>query len=317
MRQRYWWTCIALAAMLGCSAPKQTMSETAMLDAVRQQLAAENPDSDAAVILSQALEETRSAGLEKPSDILDRALKRADEARQFSPHLEAPLPDGWPKPSLPGLIRIKSYPAVRAAWVRASAGNNRQFMTLFHHIQDRQIAMTDPVVMGYPAQTAEKPAESSDSMAFLYRRLDQDTKGQFGQVQVEDEEPVRVVSIALTGSYRERNLQAAAAKLREWLLAHREWEPVGPVRVLAYNSPFMLFWRKYSEVQIPVGSAASQGRNAPPLSEAEPEGTASPSGNRLPLSTVHPMVAAMPQEQQTTLVQGPVAVHCDLLWVPE
>lgn len=149
-------------------------------------------------------------------------------------------------------------------------------------------------------------------MAFLYRRLDQDTKGQFGQVQVEDEEPVRIVSIALTGSYRERNFQEAAAKLREWLQIHKEWEPVGPVRVLAYNSPFMLFWRKYSEVPIPVGSAASQGRNAPPLSEAQPKSTSSLSGN----GTAQPMVAAMPREQQITLAPGPVAVHRDILRVP-
>jgi len=283
-----------------------------MLDTVRQQLAAENPDSDAAVILSQALEETRSAAPEKQSEILDLALKQADEARQFSPHLEAPLPDGWPKPSLPGLIRIKSYPAVRAAWVRASAGNNRQFMTLFHHIQDRQIAMTGPVVMGYPAQTAEKLTETSDSMAFLYRRLDQDATGQFGQVQVEDEQPVKVVSIALTGSYRERNFQTAAAKLRVWLQVHKEWEPVGPVRVLAYNSPFMLFWRKYSEVQIPVGAAASRDRNVPPFSAAKLKSTSSLSGN----GTVNPMDAALPREQQATLVNGPVAVHRQLLWVP-
>jgi hypothetical protein len=68
----------------------------------------ENPDSDAAIILSQALEQARSAAPEEQSEILDRALKQAEEARGFSPHLEAPLPDGWPKPSLPGLIRTKS-----------------------------------------------------------------------------------------------------------------------------------------------------------------------------------------------------------------
>ena len=62
MRPRYWWTCLALAAILGCTAPKQIMSETAVLDTVRQQLAVENSDSDAALILSQALEESRSTG---------------------------------------------------------------------------------------------------------------------------------------------------------------------------------------------------------------------------------------------------------------
>ena len=313
---RYGFTCLALAAILGCTAPKQTM-EKPMLETVRQQLAAESPDSDAAVILSGALEQTRSASPEKQSEILDLALHQADEARNFSPHLEAPLPDGWPRPSLPGLIRIKSYPAVRAAWVRGGAGNNRQFMTLFRHIQDRQIAMTGPVVMGYGGDATKKPAESPDSMAFLYRQINQDSKGTFGKVQVEDEVSLTAVSMALTGSYREKNFQTAAANLREWLQLHKEWEPVGPVRVLAYNSPFMLFWRKYSEVQIPVRAAVSQSSNTTPLNEARPTNTSSLSGNGHPYATVHPMVAAMSQEEQAALVHGPADVHCDLLRAPK
>jgi hypothetical protein len=288
-----------------------------MSETVRQQLAVETPDSDAAIILSQAIEEARSAKPDKQTEILDRALQQADEARQFSAHLEAPLPDSWPKPSLPGLIRIKSYPAVRAAWVRGPVGNNRQFMTLFRHIQDRQIAMTGPVVMEYSAQATRKPAESPDSMAFLYRRVDQDSKGQFGRVQVEDQEPLQVVSIGLTGSYRERNFQTTAAKLQEWLSAHKEWQPIGSVRVLAYNSPFMLFWRKYSEVQIPVRAAASQRSNTTLLNEARPTNTSSLSGNGPPHATVHPMVAAISQEEQAALVHGPADVHCDLLRMPK
>jgi hypothetical protein len=247
-----------LAVALGCSTPKQIMSEATMLETARRQLAAENPDSDAAAILDQALAEAQSAGPGKQAEILDGALRLAEEARQFSPHLEAPLPDGWPRPSLPGLIRIKSYPAVRAAWVRGAADSNGQFMTLFRHIQAHQIAMTGPVVMRYPAQADAQPAEAPDAMAFLYRRVDQDATGKFGQVQVENDGPVQVVSIGLLGSYRERNFQVAGAKLRDWLAAHQEWAPAGPVRVLAYNSPFMLFWRKYSEVQIPVRAADVQ-----------------------------------------------------------
>jgi hypothetical protein len=215
------------------------------------------------------------------------------------------------------LIRIKSYPAVRAAWVRGPSGNNRQFMTLFHHIQDRQIAMTGPVVMGYGGDATKKPAESPDSMAFLYRQINQDSKGTFGKVQVEDEVSLTVVSMALTGSYREKNFQTAAAKLREWLQLHKEWEPVGPVRVLAYNSPFMLFWRKYSEVQIPVRGAASQKSNTTPLNEARPTSTSLLSGNGPPYATVHSMVAAMSQEEQAALMHGPADVHCDLLRVPK
>jgi len=269
MRHTYCLICLALTTLLGCTAQKPIMSEPAMLETARQQLAAENPGSDAAVILSQALQETQSAPPDKRPDILQRALDQADEARHFSPDLEAPLPDGWPKPSLPNLIRIKSYPSVRAAWVRDSAGNNGQFMTLFRHIQNREIPMTGPVVMGYPVQATDRPAESPDSMAFLYRRLDQDATGQFGRVQVEDDRPLQVVSIGLIGSYREKNFQTAAADLRAWLQVHAEWEPAGPVRVLAYNSPFMFFWKKYSEVQVPVRAAPSPSRSVRPLGEAE------------------------------------------------
>jgi hypothetical protein len=272
MPQGYCWTSLVLVAILGCTDPKRITSETAMWETARRQLAAENPDSDAAVILAGALKEAGSARPDEQAEILDRTLRQAEDARQFTPPLEAPLPEGWPKPSLPGLIRIKSYPAVRAAWVRGTAGNNGQFMTLFQHIQDRQIAMTGPVVMGYSAQKAPETAkpQTPDSMAFLYRRLDQDSKGRFGQVEVDDEGPMRVVSVGLTGSYRETNFQTAAAKLRDWLQAHNEWETAGPVRVLAYNSPFMFFWRKYSEVQIPVRAAAPQVRTPVPAGEAVP-----------------------------------------------
>ena len=223
-----------------------------MTQTIHTQLAQESPDSDVAIILSRALIDAQFAGPDKQSEILDKALRQAQQAREFTPPLEAPLPDGWPRPSLPGLIRIKTYPAVRAAWVRQSQGNNRLFSILFNHIKSRDIAMTGPVVMRYPQQASENLADAPNSMAFLYRRLDQDQTGRFGQVLVEDEKPLQVLSVGLTGSYRENNFQEAAANLRDWLKTNRQWKADGPVRVLAYNSPFMLFWRKYSEVQIPV-----------------------------------------------------------------
>ena len=42
--------CLASAVMLGCTEPRQIMSEKIMLETVHQQLAAENPDSDAAIM---------------------------------------------------------------------------------------------------------------------------------------------------------------------------------------------------------------------------------------------------------------------------
>jgi hypothetical protein len=256
---------LVLLVAAGCASPLNTERGDSVLPDVRRQLSEEAPDSDAALILSQALKEVESVPPEKQSEILATALKQADKARRFSPTLEALLPERWPKPSLPGLIRVKSYPQARAAWVQGSAGNNRQFMTLFRHIQDRHIAMTAPVVMGYPAEVGRDPAaaKAPNSMAFLYRSTTQDAAGQFGPVLVGDESAVQVVSVGLKGSYAERNFQAAIVDLQGWLKTHQEWEASGPPRVLAYNSPFLPFWMKYSEVQIPVRAAASPARQAP------------------------------------------------------
>jgi len=244
--------------LFGCSSPAPRAGD--LWQQVRQDLAAAHADSDAAVILGRALDEAAAAKPDGHAAVLEVALKQADEARRFTPHMEAPLSEGWPAPSLPGLIRIKSYPSVRAARVQETAGDNRQFMTLFRHIQDRHIAMTAPVVMGYPAEAARQQSEAQTtvSMAFLYRQTTQDAVGQFGTVQVEDEKPLQVVSIGLKGSYAERNFQAALANLRDWLKSHPEWAIAGAPRVLAYNSPFLPFWMKYAEVQIPVRADASQ-----------------------------------------------------------
>jgi hypothetical protein len=245
----------------------------ATIETVRQQLSAESTDSDAAVILEQALAVADQAGTEQQAAILSKALKRADEARKFKISEEAPLPDGWPKPSLAGLIRIKTYPAVRSAWARASEKENRQFMTLFRHIKNRQISMTAPVVMEYAPEATQNAAKMDDvkAMAFLYRNPDQDQAGQFGSVRVENEEMIKVVSIGIRGADTAGAFRKALGHLRGWLDVHPEWQASGPPRVLGYNSPFMWFWKKYSEVQIPVKPAEKKTSELPPPLSAEEE----------------------------------------------
>ena len=70
--------------------------------------------------------------------------------------------------------------------------------------------------------------------------------------------------MARKGMYSKTNFQASVAQLREWSQSHPEFTPAGPPRVLAYNSPFMPFWMKYAEVQIPVQATV---RESPPASE--------------------------------------------------
>lgn len=245
----------AVISAAGC-APMQNTKPELLADAVRQELAAEPADSDAAVILAQALEDAAKIPSEGQAAALQEARKRAAEARSFKIVEESPLPADWPKPSLPGLIRIKTYPPVRSAWVRAPENRDGQFMVLFRHIQSQQIAMTAPVVMEYSDAAGKDPSQMgrAESMAFLYRRTDQGKSGQYGAVAVEDDQPLKVVSLGLKGSYSESSFRDALEKLQQWLEAHPKWQAAGPPRVLAYNSPFLLWWMKYSEVQIPVAA---------------------------------------------------------------
>ena len=245
----------AVIAAAGC-APMQEMEPALLADAVRKELAADRADSDAALILSQALEDAAKAAPEAGAVTLREARKQAAEARSFKIVEESPLPADWPKPSLPGLVRIKTYPPVRSAWVRAPENRDGQFMVLFRHIQSEQIAMTAPVVMEYSDAAGKDPSKlgGTEAMAFLYRRTDQGKTGNYGAVAVEDDQPLKVVSVGVKGSYSEANFRDALEKLRQWLGRHPEWQAAGPPRVLAYNSPFLLWWMKYGEVQIPVAA---------------------------------------------------------------
>lgn len=237
-----------------------------LVQQVRQELTVEPQDSDAAVIMATALADAATAPADRQSLFLEAAINQATRARRFKPNLEAPLPEAWPAPWLPDLVRLKTYPSMRAAWTEQGDGRNGQFMTLFRHIMDRRIAMTSPLIMAYqPPETASSGNALGEpvAMAFLYRKTTQDTAGPFGAVHVTDDPPLQVISVARKGMYSTGNFHESVVQLRAWLQAHSEWQPAGPPRVLAYNSPFMPFWMKYAEVQIPVRAAARESPSAP------------------------------------------------------
>lgn len=246
------------AAMLGAMATgcqaRETHEGKDVFQLARKELAAEPADSDAAVILSRGLERAKAVESDGAQQALVDALNQARDAREFGIAKEAPLPEGWPKPSLPGLVRLKKYPAVRAAWARDKDDRNSQFRVLFRHIQKRDIAMTAPVIMEYDRQAARNADELSETeaMAFLYRRPAQDQSGEFGKVEVVNDPPMEVVSVGMKGSYSNARFRKGLSQLQQWLRENPSYEAAGSPRVLAYHSPFMLWWRKYSEVQIPV-----------------------------------------------------------------
>ena len=68
--------------------------------------------------------------------------------------ITTPLPEGYPAPTPPGAIELKTYPSLRRAEFKAETNNsdigmNVAFFPLFNHIKRRDIAMTSPVEMDY------------------------------------------------------------------------------------------------------------------------------------------------------------------------
>ena len=262
MRQLAFLTMVLAGIVVGCSNTKTDAGPagiTGEIYILRQQalemLYKQEPFSDAEIILNRALARTEKLPDDKETaKVLYLAIRRADKANRFKIYKEAPLPKGWPAPSLPGLVRIKQYPPCRVAEVDKSRVKGNMFMMLFKHIKRSDIKMTAPVVMTYDSPVSEELKKSNmDEMAFLYRYPTQGKDGTFGAVKVLNQEPMMVISVGIKGSYKEKNYNFALDSLRFWLKDNQdEWEVAGPPRVLGYNSPFMPSWMKYAEVQIPI-----------------------------------------------------------------
>lgn len=187
---------------------------------------------------------------------LKQALARhaAERAYAEAPRIvnESPVPEGWPALTPVDEVRIKHYPAYRAAVIEAGEQGGTQggmFRPLFNHIKRRDIAMTAPVELAYDAQGRQ------ESMAFLYRTPDMGAVGSDNadpRVEVRDFPAATALSIGLKGSYSHDRFTGAVARLNAWLDENDQWQTVGEPRYLGYNSPFVPSWMRYGEVQVPV-----------------------------------------------------------------
>jgi hypothetical protein len=185
---------------------------------------------------------------------------------------EARLPEGYPEPGPVDVVIIKTYPASRVAMVQSSemagANANGMFWPLFNHIKKEKISMTAPVLMGYgdpKPQTKNGPV----SMAFVYEDVHIGRPGPNGNVSVVDLPPLTVASVGVRGSYNEDHLQESVELIRKWLAERGgEHEVSGPPRYLGYNSPFVPWFLRYGEVQLPLGQRESDGRS-PVLAKRE------------------------------------------------
>lgn len=171
--------------------------------------------------------------------------------------VDTPLPAGYPVPTPPDAIDLKTYPAARLAEVRGSGdpdrGMNDAFWPLFNHIKKHDIAMTSPVEMNYAGLEGDAPAKpESWSMAFLYRTPDMNATGPDGKVVVRDVPPVTVLSIGVKGDYSMALVEKGRESLRDFLAANPRWRIAGEWRALYYNGPSFFFWNKWAEVQVPV-----------------------------------------------------------------
>lgn len=182
------------------------------------------------------------------------ALRARADDEEFRPIIEAQMPAGFPQYTPVRDVQIKRYPAYRKVQAAASAG--RAFWTLFSHIKQNQIAMTAPVEMTY--SDGQRPRESS--MAFLYGRPDLGRSGKKDSVEVIDVPPKSVVSTGVRGPRTAQSVAEARARLHAWLEDNKaDYSSDGPLRVMAYNSPFVPRNRNYFEVEIPIRSVDQPG----------------------------------------------------------
>jgi len=175
--------------------------------------------------------------------------------------IEAPLPEGYPAPTPPGAIELKTYPSVRRAEYtgrgNAEFGMNVGFWPLFQHIQRNAIAMTSPVEMDYTGWTGEASESGDDwTMSFLYRTAELGPTGEDGRIRIVDTEPVTVIAMGVRGAYGRGTIAPALEALMDWLANQpadgERWELAGDPRAFYYNGPSVRNANKWAEAQIPV-----------------------------------------------------------------
>ena len=183
--------------------------------------------------------------------VISRWVRRSGKVLYFH---EAETPKGWPALTEVGVVEVKEYPQYREAvatkldGLESSRKQGPLFRTLFNHIQRNQIAMTGPVTMEY----SKEDSQAMTSMAFLYRTTEIGKLGDDGQVVVRESAPRKYASLGVRGSYNDGNFQRGLATVKAWIAANPQWRADGTPRFFGYNSPFILWFWKYGEVQIPI-----------------------------------------------------------------
>jgi hypothetical protein len=72
-----------------------------------------------------------------------------------------------------------------------------------------------------------------------------------GVERVEKKERV-VASVGVRGGYSKESFEVNAERIREWIKTQPGWKAEGEPYVVYWNSPFVIWFLKRSEVHLPV-----------------------------------------------------------------
>jgi len=146
-----------------------------------------------------------------------------------------------------GKIQIKVIPASLLMSTSKQGDyfdrGNELFSRLFTYINENKVSMTVPV-----------EAEIKNArMKFYIGTADRKKNLRDGsQVTVITEKRRTVVSCGIRGGYSRTNFQKAKARLETWLQENTGYQRAGDAYAVYWNSPFMPWFLKRSEVHIPV-----------------------------------------------------------------
>lgn len=158
--------------------------------------------------------------------------------------------EAYPR-TAPGDLELKTLPAAR--WMRSESANdyfaadNGLFMKLFRYIDSNKIPMTAPVEAGIRPGTMVFYMDEASA-----KRTD---LAETPQVKLSSVPERRVAAIGIRGSYSRENYEEALAELKAWLAKRTDVKPSGEPYAVYWNSPFVPFFLKQSEVHIPVAPA--------------------------------------------------------------
>ena len=152
-----------------------------------------------------------------------------------------------------GKIEIKTIPA-SMVMVSESEGNyfgtrNYLFRRLFNYISENNVAMTAPVEARIENAQMKFYVGTKDKLKELKDR---------GSVKVVTIPQRTVVSIGIRGTYTESNFEKAKTQLEQWLRDNTGYQQAGAAYAVYWDAPFMPWFLKRSEVQIPVEKTGKQ-----------------------------------------------------------